>query len=294
MEAPRPSRPGPPDGGRCCLGGVGAPAIGAAAIDERAFQDIRSWIREVAGINLSNQKKALVVGRLGPRLKHHRLESYGEYFRLLKSGSQPAEVQIAIDRLTTNETQFFREPKHFDFLRERILPLRSPRHIFRVWSAAASSGEEPYSIAMTLAATLGETPWELIASDLSVRVLERARTGHYSLARAKSIPRHMLQAYCLKGIGAQEGTFLIEPRLRSRVRFEQINLVASLPQLGLFDVIFLRNVMIYFDQPTKRDVVARVLRHLRPDGYLIVGHSETLNGVDEALEPIVPSIYRRH
>src|SRR5262249_44379 len=115
-----------------------------------------------------------------------------------------------------------------------------------------------------------------------------------SLARAKSIPRYLLQAYCLKGIGMQEGTFLIEPKLRGRVRFEQINLVGALPQLGAFDVIFLRNVMIYFDLPTKRDVVARVLRLLRPDGYLMVGHSETLNGVTEALEPVVPSIYRRH
>jgi len=289
MEAPRASRPSPLDAGRSCLAAAGAPTI-----EDRAFQDIRAWIREIAGINLSNQKKALVVGRLGPRLKHHRLASYGEYFRLLKSGAQPGEVQIAIDRLTTNETQFFREQKHFDFLHARILPLRSPRHIFRVWSAAASSGEEPYSIAMTVAAALGETPWELVASDLSARVLERARAGHYSIARAKSIPKHLLQAYCLRGIGTQEGTFLIEPKLRTRVRFEQINLVAALPQLGVFDVIFLRNVMIYFDLPTKRDVVARVLRHLRPDGYLIVGHSETLNGVTEALEPVVPSIYRRH
>jgi chemotaxis protein methyltransferase CheR len=287
MEATRGSRPSPLDAARSCI------AAGVASIDDRSFQDIRAWIREVAGINLSNQKKALVVGRLSARLKHHGLASYGEYFRLLKSGNEAAEVQIAIDRLTTNETQFFREPKHFDFLRERILPLRSTRHIFRAWSAAASSGEEPYSIAMTVAAALGDAPWELIASDLSARVLERARVGHYALARAKNIPRPLLEAYCLKGIGRQQGTFLIEPRLRSRVRFEQINLIEPLPQIGVFDVIFIRNVMIYFDIPTKRDVVARVLRGLRPDGYLIVGHSETLNGVTDALEPVVPSIYRR-
>jgi chemotaxis protein methyltransferase CheR len=288
MEALRGSRPSTLDAARPSIAALGVPAI-----DDREFHDIRAWIHEVAGINLSNQKKALVVGRLSPRLKYHRLSSYGEYFRLLKSGSEPAEVQIAIDRLTTNETQFFREQKHFDFLRDRILPLRSTRHIFRVWSAAASSGEEPYSIAMTVAAALGDAPWELVASDLSSRVLERARTGHYSLARAKNIPRALLQAYCLKGIGTQEGTFLIDPRLKSRVRFEQINLVGVLPQLGAFDVIFLRNVMIYFDMPTKRDVVARVLRQLRPSGYLIVGHSETLHGVSDALEPVVPSIYRK-
>jgi chemotaxis protein methyltransferase CheR len=287
MEAPRDSRPSTLDAARSYI------AAAVPSIDDRDFQDIRSWIHDVAGINLSNQKKALVVGRLSARLKYHRLASYGEYFRLLKSGAQPAEVQIAIDRLTTNETHFFREPKHFDFLRERILPLRSTRHVFRAWSAAASSGEEPYSIAMTVAAALGDAPWELIASDLSSRVLERARTGHYSLARAKNIPRPLLQAYCLKGVGTQDGTFLVEPRLRSRMRFEQINLVEPLPQIGAFDVIFIRNVMIYFDMPTKRDVVARALRHLRPAGYLIVGHSETLNGVTEALDPVVPSIYRK-
>ena len=147
---------------------------------------------------------------------------------------------------------------------------------------------------MTLAAELGEAaPWEIFASDLSSRVLERARTGHYSLSRAKNIPRPLLHAYCLKGVGAQEGTFLIEPRLRGRVQFAQINLMDALPQIGAFDVIFLRNVMIYFDVPTKREVIGRVLRHLRPTGYLIVGHSESLNGVTEAVRQVVPSIYRK-
>jgi chemotaxis protein methyltransferase CheR len=266
---------------------------GTASINEREFQDIRTWIHQVAGISLSDQKKALVVGRLAARLKHHRLADYGAYFRLLKSGAEPAEVQVAIDRLTTNETHFFREPKHFDFLRDTILPGHAPRRAFRAWSAAASTGEEPYSIAMTLAAAFEEAPWEVIASDLSARALERARSGHYSLARAKSIARPLLQAYCLKGIGAQEGTFLIESWLRARVRFTQINLIGTLPQLGAFDVIFLRNVMIYFDAPTKRTVVARVLKHLRPRGYLMIGHSESLNGVTDAVQPIAPSIYRK-
>lgn len=268
--------------------------VGATPIKEREFQDIKAWIHRVAGINLSNQKKALVVGRLAARLKHHRLASYGEYFHLLKSGGQSAEVQIAIDRLTTNETHFFREPKHFDFMRERIVASRASRTTLRVWSAAASSGEEPYSIAMTLAAALGEKPWEVVASDLSSRALERARSGHYPLTRAKSIPQPLLHAYCLKGVGAQEGTFMIEPRLRGRIQFAQINLIDALPSFGTFDVIFLRNVMIYFDMPTKREVVARVLRHLRPAGHLIIGHSESLNGVTDALEAIVPSIYRRN
>lgn len=271
----------------------GVASAGTPPINERDFQAIRTWIHRLAGIHLSNQKKALVVGRLASRLHHHQLTSYGEYFRLLESGLHPAEVQIAIDRLTTNETHFFREPKHFDFLRDKILRGGLMRSPFRAWSAASSTGEEPYSIAMTLAAALGEAPWEVVASDLSSRVLERARAGHYSLARAKSIPRPMLQAYCLKGVGAQEGTFLVEPRLRSRVRFAQINLLGAIRSIGAFDVIFLRNVMIYFDLSTKREVVASMLRHLRPKGYLIVGHSESLNGVSNAVDIVVPSIYRK-
>jgi len=262
-------------------------------ISEREFQAIRAWIREAAGINLSEQKKALIVGRLAARLRHHGLESYGQYFDLLQSGTQPAEVQIAVDLLTTNETHFFREPKHFDFLREKILAGRQAGRAFRAWSAASSTGEEPYSIAMTLADSLGEAPWEVVASDLSSRVLARAETGHYAIARAKTIPRAYLQRYCLKGVASQEGTFLIDPRLRSRVRFMQVNLVAPLPQLREFDVIFLRNVMIYFDMPTKLEVVSRMLPYLARGGHIIVGHSESLNGVSDALKSVQPSIYRR-
>src|SRR5258708_8567162 len=128
-------------------------------ISERESQAIRAWIRGAAGINLSEQKKALIVGRLAARLRHCGLESYGQYFDLLQSGAQPAEVQIAVDLLTTNETHFFREPRHFDFLLERILPGHPAVRPFRVWSAASSTGEEPYSIALTLADSLGHAPW---------------------------------------------------------------------------------------------------------------------------------------
>jgi chemotaxis protein methyltransferase CheR len=272
----------------------GSPAPAAyAAISEREFQAIRTWIRGAAGISLSDQKKALVVGRLASRLRHYNLDSYGSYYELLQSGTRPDELQIAVDLLTTNETHFFREPKHFDYLREKILAAHPPGRMFRAWSAASSSGEEPYSIAMTLAESLGESPWEVVASDLSSRVLARAQAGHYAMTRAKTIPRRHLSKYCLKGVGAQEGTFLVDPRLRSRVKFMQVNLIGPLPQLRGFDVIFLRNVMIYFDAPTKREVIARMLPHLGRGGHIIVGHSESLNGLSESLASVQPSIYRK-
>jgi chemotaxis protein methyltransferase CheR len=146
---------------------------------------------------------------------------------------------------------------------------------------------------MTLAAGMGEKPWEIVASDISTRMLDRARTGHYSMARAKTIPREHLQSYCLRGTGAQEGTFLVQEKLRNRIEFMQVNLNEALPALGEFDAIFLRNVMIYFDVATKRQVVSRLVRHLRPNGLLFIGHSESLNGVSDEVRSEVVSVYRK-
>lgn len=265
----------------------------ARSLSDGEFAQFQGLLLRLAGIHLSPAKKALVCGRLGKRLRHHGLSSYGEYFRLLTGGLAPQEMQIALDLLTTNETYFFREPKHFDFLRDQILPARRPGAPFRVWSAACSSGEEPYSIAMLLSDRLGGSPWEIFASDISTRVLERAKSGHYALERARHIPPAYLKAYCRKGIGTQAGTLLVEPSLRTRVDFQQVNLNEPLPLLGEFDVVFLRNVMIYFGQETKRKVVQRLIPLLKPGGTLIIGHSESLNDVTDELRPISPSIYRR-
>jgi chemotaxis protein methyltransferase CheR len=230
---------------------------------------------------------------LGKRLKHWQCRSFGEYFKQLHGHDGQGELQIAVDLLTTNETYFFREPKHFDFLKDRIVPAHRRGATFRAWSAACSSGEEPYSIAMTLATTLGGSAWEVVASDLSTRVLERARSGHYALERTQHIPPEYLSGYCLKGTGEKAGTFLVERRLRERIRFMQVNLNEPLPKIGEFDVIFLRNVMIYFELETKRQVVKRLLQALRPGGYFLIGHSETLNGVTNELKSITPSIYQK-
>lgn len=263
------------------------------ALNDKEFQQFQTWLHHTAGISLSSTKKALVAGRLSRRLKHYRLSSYGDYFRLITQKSEAVELQMALDLLTTNETHFFREPRHFEFMRQQVLPTAQKGKTFRVWCAASSSGEEPYTLAMTLADGLPDTPWEVLASDISTSVLEKARSGHYAMARAEDIPKPALARHCLKGVGSQEGTFLIEPGLRSRVQFMQINLNAALPRLGEFDMIFLRNVMIYFDIETKRQVVARMLPLLKPGGYFIVSHSESLNGITEGLKVVTPSIYRK-
>ncbi|MDR6959621.1 chemotaxis protein methyltransferase CheR [Pseudomonas brassicacearum] len=267
--------------------------MNSLALTDREFSQFQSWLYQAAGINLSPAKKALVAGRLFKRLKHYELGSYGEYFKLIMNGQRTDELQVALDLLTTNETYFFREPKHFDFLRQHVLPHATPGKVFRLWSAASSSGEEPYSLAMTLAEGLGTTPWEVIGSDISSQVLAKARAGHYPMERARTLPHPLLVKYCLKGTGSQQGTFLIDRTLRSRVNFVQVNLNDTLPELGEFDVIFLRNVMIYFDQPTKIKVVARLLPRLKSGGYFIVSHSESLNGISDALKLVAPSIYRK-
>lgn len=261
-------------------------------ITDQEFNRFQRFIYDAAGISMASSKKALVSGRLSKRLQARQLKSFTEYFNLLSSGQAKEEVQTAIDLLTTNETYFFREPKHFELLKS-LAQAHKPGQPFRVWSAASSTGEEAYSMAMVLADTLGNSPWEILGSDISTRVLQRARAGHFPMERARNIPQPYLKRYCLKGFDEQEGTMLVEKSLRQRVRFFQANLNEALPQLGMFDVIFLRNVMIYFNGDTKRQVVARVISMLKPGGYFCIGHSESLNDISDALVPVAPSIYRK-
>ncbi|MDE2402004.1 MAG: protein-glutamate O-methyltransferase CheR [Burkholderiales bacterium] len=265
-----------------------------ATLTDDEFARFQRFIFDAAGITMSSSKKALVSGRLAKRLQHCGVASYGKYFELLQSGKAKAEVQTAVDLLTTNETYFFREPRHFELLRELATKARGGRQPFRVWSAASSTGEEAYSMAMVLADAIGPTvPWEVFASDISTRVLERARRGHYPLERTRHIPPDFLKRFCLRGTGPEDGTLLVERSLRQRVQFTQVNLNTTLPQLGQFDVVFLRNVMIYFNGDTKRQVVARVLSALKPGGYFCIGHSESLNDISTAVQAVAPSIYRK-
>lgn len=269
-------------------------AAARPAISQAEFAQFQRFIYDAAGITMSDAKKALVGGRLARRLAHCGVDSYGDYFRLLQDRANAAEVQEAIDLLTTNETYFFREAKHFNLLREKALEARARGQAFRVWSAACSSGEECYSIAMVLADCLGERhPWEIIGSDICTRVLHKARRGHYAMDRGRHIPPDYLKKYCLKGIDAQEGTLLVASSLRQRVQFGQVNLNTALPRLGQFDLVFLRNVMIYFSGETKRAVVDRIGALLKPHGCLLIGHAESLSETGAALRALAPSVYVR-
>lgn len=262
-------------------------------ITDTEFGHFQRFIFEAAGITLSSAKKALVSGRLAKRLQARRLDSFTDYFKLLSSGDDAEEVQTAVDLLTTNETYFFREPRHFELLRDVAKASATSGHTFRIWSAASSTGEEAYSMAMVLADALPRQPWEVVGSDISTRVLQRARIGHYPLERTHHIPQPYLKRFCLKGIESQSGTLLVDRAIRQRVAFTQVNLNETLPNVGTFDMIFLRNVMIYFNGDTKRQVVARILANLKRGGYFCIGHSETLNEITDTLVPVAPSIYRK-
>lgn len=263
-------------------------------ITDQEFNAFRQLIYELAGISLSDAKKILLAGRLAKRLRHYRLASFGAYYRMVAEGNVPEELQIMVDLLTTNETYFFREPQHFSFLRDEVIAHRPALRPLRIWSAASSTGEEVYSIAMTLAEYAADVPWEVVGSDISTHVLAKAKVGHYLLNRTEGIPQTYMRKYCLKGVRSHAGSFLIAPEIRSRTRFCQINLMQPIDEaIGEFDVVFLRNVMIYFDNKTKTHVVHNLLPRLRTGGYLIIGHSETLNGLTDRVEGVRPTIYRK-
>lgn len=257
------------------------------------FAWIRDYLYRHAGIVLNDGKQALVSGRLDKRLRHHGFGSYSEYFRLLDKPGFEQETLMAIDLLTTNETYFFRESKHFDFLKSHFLPHHPNGQPLRAWSAASSSGEEAYSLAMLLAEHARTQQWEIIGTDISTRILDKARLGLYQMNAVEKIPLPLLKKYCLKGNDEYDGFLLIDAALRKRVKFQHANLIDKLPELGRFDLIFLRNVMIYFDMPTKQKLIERIQHYLRPGGYFFISHSESLNGMHTELKMVSPSIYRK-
>ena len=257
------------------------------------YDEFAKLIYKLASIHLGSNKDTMVSGRLNRRLRHYGLKTFSEYLDIVNDPANTAERQVLVDLLTTNETYFFREPRHFDFLLEEVIPRFGPGRTPRIWSAACSTGEEPYTLAMIMAQARGSGAWEIVATDINQQVLEQARSGLYPMEACEKIPLDCLHKYCLKGVRGQMGKLLIDKQLRNRVRFMTLNLTGEWQDIGEFDVIFLRNVMIYFDQATKRKLVGRMVQRLRAGGYLIVGHSESLTGVCDKIRAVWPSIYRK-
>ncbi len=263
-------------------------------ISQQAFDAVTAMFRQVSGIRLAPAKRALVTGRLMKLAEQNGLDDVDAYVDKLLRERDPQELVRVVDKLTTNETYFFREPEHFTLLARLAADFRGPGPM-RVWSAASSSGEEGYSIAMVLADRLagraGAQSWEVLGTDLSTAMVDSARRALYPLERARDVPADYLRRFCRKGFGDYEGMLLVAADLRQRVQFRAANLTGTLPDIGHFDVIFLRNVLIYFDLPGKVDIINRVITRLKPGGLLFTGHSESLNNLGLALRPVRPAVY---
>lgn len=262
-----------------------------AQLSDRSFTLVSGLFHQVSGIRLNESKRALVAGRLQKLAQLRGLADIDQYVQWLVSENDAAERVRVVDKLTTNETYFFREPEHFAHLTKLLAARPKAAGMFRVWSAASSSGEEAYSIAMLLADKLGPDGWEVIGSDLSTSVVDAACRGLYPLDRARMMPPAYLKRFCRRGMGEYEGQLLVARELRERVHFGCANLMETLPEFGSFDLIFLRNVLIYFDPPTKEAIVRRVITRLKPDGLLYTGHAESLNAPALGLRNLQPAIY---
>jgi len=268
------------------------------AFGEEDFQALRALVKSVTGIHLSDQKRELVYGRLTRRLRALQLRTFAEYRERLRGDTQ--ELAELCNAITTNLTSFFREPHHFQYLREHVLaPLvADPRGggRLRIWSAGCSTGEEPYSIAMTVLETLPDpSRWDvrILATDLDSEVLERARRGIYPAERTATVAPERLQRFFVERQEAGVACRQVAPQVAALVTFKQLNLIHPLPMKGPLDAIFCRNVVIYFDKETQRELFARIARLQRPGDLLFLGHSESLFKVCDSYGLIGKTIHRR-
>jgi chemotaxis protein methyltransferase CheR len=267
-------------------------------MSDREFRAFRDLVYRESGIHISEHKRELLTARLSRRIRTLGMLRFGQYLSLVEREAQ--ERVEMLDRLVTNETRFFREPVQFSFLENEVLPRWNaeaaqrmrPRRV-RVWSAGCSTGQEPYSIAMSLLAGLEGWDIEVLATDLSGRALRQAIAGVWPVEKASEIPENYLKSYMLRGVRSQSGTMSANEALRGVIRFQRLNLHEDLPELGSFDLIFCRNVLIYFDVASRTRAVTRILSRLSPSGYLFLGHSESLLSSGLRLRPMAPSVYSR-
>jgi chemotaxis protein methyltransferase CheR len=266
-------------------------------LKEREFRQISELAHQRFGLDLKPGKEALVASRLGKRLRQRGFTTFDDYYQHILSDRTGEALIELIDSLTTNHTSFLRERAHFEFLARAVVDEFS-RGDVNIWSAACSSGEEPYSIAMCVSdawsrANTKNRSLRILATDISTRVLGIAQRGVYPADRFREMPDAWKRAYLLKGIGESQGRYKVKPEIARAISFERINLIEPFRQGRLFQVIFCRNVMMYFDKATQQNIVQRLGVSLEPGGYLFVGHSESLTGVQHGLQYICPAIYRQ-
>ncbi len=260
------------------------------------FQEIRRLAHEKFGLDLRQGKEELVLARLGRKIRESNCRSFREYYRLVLDDSTGEALIGMIDALATNHTGFLREPAHFDFLRDKILPALTSRSTIDIWSAACSTGEEPYTIAFTVMDRMLPSDYgklRILATDISTKALDSARRATYPAERCAELPTLWMRRFLLRGQGQWKGWYRMKPEVTGRVEFTRLNLVEPFAHARRFPLIFCRNVMIYFDKPTQERLVNRLAEHLEPGGYLFVGHAESLTGVNHPLQYVRPAIYRK-
>lgn len=264
-------------------------------LSQADFLRIRRFMFEASGVDLSPSKHAMVEARLAKRVNQLGLRGFSDYWKLVSAPESETERQCVINALSTNETYFFREPDHFSWLAEFARANQTPGQTFRVWSAAASSGEEAYSAAISLTDALGEkAAFEILATDINTEVLKEARSAIYPRDEVRRLPPNFIQRYFLWGRDEYRGMLMVAPEVSRRVRFQQLNLnQCERSAIGLFDVIFLRNVMIYFNPSTKESLLSQISEKLKDHGVLVISHSETITGLNCPLVQIRPSLYRK-
>jgi len=268
------------------------------------FEALRQLVFDVTGIKLADSKQQMLISRLSKRLRANNLKSFSDYIDLVRSDLRgKGEMSEFINAVTTNKTGFFREPHHFDFVVERIIPearessLLAARNL-SVWHAGCSTGEEAYTLAIALQEGVSDiSSWNVrqLASDIDSNVLEQARRGVYDSEKLEAVPNNLIPKYFLRGTGEKSNLVRVKPELGQWLTLQRFSLLDRTWPIGSstqFDIIFCRNVMIYFDKPTQRELVARFRSYLKPNGYLIIGHSESLFGIADDLESIGKTIYR--
>jgi len=273
----------------------------SASLSDAQFRRISDLVKSLCGINLHDGKRELVQARLAKRLRAMGLDDFDDYAEYVRADASGVELVHMLDAISTNLTRFFREDDHFAYLRSSVLPRvaagpRGPSRRLRVWSAGCSSGEEPYSIAITLAEAIPDLDrWDarILATDLSTKVLARAQQGLYPPRSLKDVSPQRRSRYFLAEGGRNDRLYRVRPELRKTVHFARLNLMESWPMQGPFDAIFCRNVMIYFDKPTQQELVGRYWQLLAPGGTLFIGHSESLTGVKHDYQYVQPTIYQR-
>ncbi len=259
-----------------------------AELSQAQFEHIKARLYSYCGINLNNDKQSLVKSRLSKRLAVAKLENFDQYLSYVEN--DPNEFSNMIDALTTNKTNFFREPHHFDFLKTEVLPSITGRRL-RIWSTACSTGEEPYTIAMLLHDSIPDIfRWDIkiLATDISTSVLHRATQAVYSDEALAGVSARQRERYFKQ---ENAGSYRVRDSLRSMVSYARLNLMGAWKMRGTFDIIFCRNVMIYFDKPTQIDLVNRFYDLVTGGGYLFIGHSESLSRMEHRFQYIQPAIY---